>query len=101
MKELYRHNSIKRPSHIKRKQRRNVIFSLPCSMNLPNKHIQCSVSRSPKAGSHVLLRQQAMLLMDGSYPASHDSFLDLPKSVEERNRLPSSRDRVVSFAWLQ
>jgi hypothetical protein len=74
IKESYRHDSIKSPSHVKQKQGNNSIVSLLCSMNLLNKHIKCSIRLPAKTGSHVLRWQQAMLLREASDPASNDSF---------------------------
>ncbi len=100
MTELYKHNFIKRPSHVKRKQRSNAAVSLPCSMNLLNQHVKCSVSWPPRTGLCVLRAQQAMLLRECSDPASNNNVLDLPKSVQESNMFLCSGGKVVPFAWL-
>ncbi len=74
MKESYTHNLIKSRSYMKTKQGSNTIVSLPSSMNLLDQHIKCIVSGTPRTGSHVLRRQQAMLLMESSKLASHNSI---------------------------
>jgi hypothetical protein len=40
-----------------------------------------------------------MFLRESSNPSCNNTFLDLPNGAKEGNRLPSSRDRVVLFAW--
>jgi hypothetical protein len=41
-----------------------------------------------------------MFLREGSNPACHHAFHNLPKGFKEGNRSPSSRDRIVLFARL-
>ncbi len=74
MRELYMYDSIKSPSHVIRRQKSHLFVSLPCSMNLLDLHIQSSVSEPSGTGSHVLRRQQDMVLGEVSDFASHYSF---------------------------
>jgi hypothetical protein len=69
-------------------------------MDLLNQEVEGGVYGPTRASPHVLGREEAVLLRQGQYPSCYNTLQHLSKRVKESNELPSSKDRVVSFAWL-
>jgi hypothetical protein len=65
-----------------------------------DQEVEGGVYGPARASPHVLGREEAELLRQGQYLSCYNTLQHLPKLVKEGNRSPSSRDRVVSFAWI-
>ncbi len=94
------YDPVKGPRHVEQKQRSHCVLVLPRCMDMLNQEVEGSVYGPAGVGSHVLGREEAMLLRQRRNLSCYNTLQHLPKHVKEGNGSPGSRDRVVSFAWL-